>query len=63
MNVHIEKLLEAFGTFGTDAERLVEWKKLGRSEKRRALADPVLAPRLRQTADMPGSAFGRAVRA
>jgi hypothetical protein len=63
MNVHIKKLLEELGVMGTDAERLVEWRKLGRSEKRRALADPILAPKLRNTVVMPGSAFGRAVRA
>jgi hypothetical protein len=61
MNVHIKKLLEELGIFGIDAERPVEWKKLGRSGKRRALADPVPAPKLRHTVGMPGSAFARAV--
>jgi hypothetical protein len=61
MNVHIKKLLEGLGTIGTDADRLAEWRKLSRSEKRQALSDPTLAPMLRHTVGTPGSAFARAI--
>ena len=64
-NVHIRKLLDPRNGFGgvngTDEERLEEWNKLGFFEKRRALADPALPPRLRATMSTPGSAFARAV--
>lgn len=62
MNVHIKKLLEQLGgNESTDAERLVEWKKLERSEKRQVLADPVLVAKLRRTVSTPASSFSRAV--
>ncbi|MGH8993537.1 MAG: hypothetical protein ACRDZ7_18665 [Acidimicrobiia bacterium] len=61
MNIHIKRLLGELRTGGTDDERLAEWKKLDRSEKRRALADPALAAKIKRTVSITGSAWGRAV--
>ena len=59
MNVHIKALLGT--TLENDAERLAEWNKLTRSEKRRALSDQRLAAKLRNASREYRSAFARAV--
>ena len=62
LNVHIKRLLQQLdGNDVTDDQRLVEWNKLGYREKGRALADPVLGPRLKGMPTTVGSAFARAV--
>ena len=60
-NIHMKRLLGELAAGGDDATRLREWRKLSRSEKRRALADPALAHRLRNTVSVYGGAFSRAV--
>jgi len=57
----MKRLLGELAAGGDDATRLREWRKLSRSEKRRTLADPALAHRLRNTVSVYGSAFSRAV--
>jgi hypothetical protein len=59
MNVHIKALLGT--TLKNDAERLAEWNKLTRSDKRRALSDQRLAAKLRDKVREHRSAFARAV--